>query len=187
MRLEPPPPLTFEDPVECWKREGTEQMRQRAAFKTAMRREEREAQRARVQDLAANDARLAALEQRLAAAERSMTMVHELARGCVEFSNAVDTKLHALEALSARLDATLTSMRGIHERECKALRDRLASAEAMHGRETALLTRQLADTQRELDRLTDRREREHDRAERATISDNIVALRRDLAERGGAA
>ena len=50
-----------------------------------------------------------------------------------------------------------------------------------------LVTKQLADTQRALDRAADRREREQLRADIETTNGNIVELHRAITERNGAA
>ena len=182
-----PPPLVIETQEQRWYRKANEDIARREAADALRRRQEREDDRARAQVLAANDVRLAELERRLAVAEASMVTIDEFASGTAKFSDAVTSKLREFETLTAKLEATLTTLKHAHERECRALRDRLAASGATHSRETALLTRQLGDAQRELDRRADVREHARTRMQIAGVNENlenVVALvREDIASR----
>jgi hypothetical protein len=184
---EPLPEIVFEDPVAKWKREADEAEAERAAER---RRQERASERI-IRKQATNDlaleARVSALEERVDAIEQAVAGFDALANGTVEFSNATTTRVHALAALTDRLDRTLEQMRETHKRECDGLRDRLAASEATHARETAMLTRELASAQREIDRRADVREFARTRMAMVDVDEkleNVVALvREDIRER----
>jgi hypothetical protein len=78
-------------------------------------------------------------------------------------------------------------MKHVHERECAALRDRLAGSEAMHARETAMLVKELSDARREIDQRANLREHAANRMAVAGVNEtleNVVSLvREDLRER----
>jgi hypothetical protein len=177
------------DPVQLWREQADEADRVRADHATRMRREEREervAMRTR-QNSAELEQRLDALEDRVSAIEQHLAGFDALANGAAQFSSAAATKLNSLAALTERLDKTLEQMREVHRREVDALCDRLASSEALHTRETVLLTKQLADAQREIDARANLREHVRTRMEVAGVNENlenVVALvREDIAAR----
>src|SRR5262245_25730438 len=100
----------FEDEVERWKREADEQEARFAAERAEQQRQEAHAARANWS--AWNeyvDGRIAA-----ALAERQHEIV-ELARGTVEFANAVDSRLVQLEQLLTKLSATHAAMRALDD------------------------------------------------------------------------
>jgi hypothetical protein len=104
------PPLEFEDPVERWKREANEATRRRELADAERKRQEREDERRRGADWwAAIDARIDA------ALAGQRDNVAELARASVEFANAVQDRLLAMETLLARLDTKLTELRAIDD------------------------------------------------------------------------
>jgi hypothetical protein len=181
-----PPPFEFEDAQTKWNRESEDFERQRAASQAAMQREKRDAARMRTRQDLALEARVSALEERVDAIEQSLAGINDLANGTVQFSNAVQERLHALGALTDRLDRTLSDLREAHKRESDGLRDRLAASEATHARETAMLTRELASAQREIDRRADLREHVRSRMAFAGLDEkveNVVALvREDIRE-----
>jgi hypothetical protein len=180
-----------DDPITKWAKEADEASAIRERNRAAMRREAAAAERTRTADRAAIDtlaAEVAALRRDL---DAQASASNEQANGLIEFSNSVTTRMHALAALTDRLDATLTTMLTMHEREVNALRDRLAATEAAHARESAFTGRQLTEARRELDVLRAGAERKRDREHAAAAGEATVIelqnLRRDLAERGGAA
>jgi len=189
---EPPPlEIKFESEAERWRREGTEYEQKRAAEKAKTRREEERTARAQaraVGDAASVEDRLAALEQRMDSVEEQLS---SLANGAMGFSDAVTSKLREFETLTVKLEATLTTLRATHQRECKALRDKLVASEAQAARENATLARELTNARHEISRLDDRRERKQDREQLATLSDNVgnvvQLLREDIINRGGVA
>jgi uncharacterized coiled-coil protein SlyX len=107
-------PLTFEDPVEAWKREGTEIEQRRAEAKAELRREEGD--NARVLSALG---RIAALEQRIAELEASLAQsdetMRELARGAADFGAAVDGGLARMETKLAELSGKLTELRSLDD------------------------------------------------------------------------
>jgi len=185
--LPEPAPIDFEDAQTKWNREAEAADAARRAYKAQARREEERAARTHaraVADAASIEDRLDALESRMDDVEQAIA---SLAQGSVGFSDAVTERLHAIEALVARLDNTLANLRGAHSREVEGLRSQLTASDVAHTREMGLVTKQLADTQRALDRAADRREREQLRADIETTNGNIVELHRAITERNGAA
>jgi hypothetical protein len=179
---EPLPEIVFEDPVAKWKREADEAEAERAAERRRERVTDRLIYKQATDLASALEERIGALEARMDAVEQALAGFDALANGTVEFSNATTTRVHALAALTDRLDRTLEQMRETHKRECDGLRDRLAASEATHARETAMLTRELASAQREIDRRAD--VREHVRNRMAVVDldekvENVVALVRE--------
>jgi hypothetical protein len=181
-----PPPIVIEDELAKWKREADEADRLREANRSRLRRQERETH-TRTEWETGVDVRLAALEERVDAIESHLAGFDAVADGAASFSDAVTTRLHALDALSARLDVTLTGMRELHEREVKALRDQLTAVQAAGARENAFLSQQLGAARREIDVLNGQVEHKRDRAELATLTNevgNVVTLlRQDIANR----
>jgi hypothetical protein len=185
--------VEFEDPMDRWRREGNESDAARARAKRELPREEHamreeRAMHTRATEFAATaDVRLAALDERVGEIEQRLAAFDVVAKGAVSFSNAATERLHALAALTDRLERTVEQMRETHKRECDALRDRLASSEALHTRETVLLTKQLTDAQRELDVRASLREHAASRIAVAGLDEkveNVVALvREDIAQR----
>jgi hypothetical protein len=134
---------------------------------------------------------VAALETRLANIEHNLKAYGELARACTKFSDAVSARLHEIETLTVKLDATLITLNGAHKREVDNLRLQIATSENMHSREIALVAKQLAETQRALDNANASREntrtREHV-VELGTQVGNVVQLlREDIANRNNGA
>jgi hypothetical protein len=178
-----PLPLVIETEEQRWRREAEDFERQR----TAERRRQERASSDRIITKQANDlaleARVSALEERVDAIEQAVSGFNGLAEGAAQFSDAVSEKMHALEALTARLDLTLEQLRGAHKHECDALRAQVTAAETAHTREMGLVTKQLADAQRSLDQREHRRDREVLAASGEATVVELQALRRDLAER----
>lgn len=88
------PPIEFEDPLRRWQREADVAARERESADAERKRQEREDERRRGANWwAAVDAHI---ERRLAEQRDS---VSELARGTVEFANAVQDRLLAMEKL----------------------------------------------------------------------------------------
>jgi hypothetical protein len=182
--------VEFEDDMDRWRREADEADQVRAAAKAAMRREEQadvRHQRQAPDVLVELAARVSTLEDRVDAIAEALAGLDTLANGTMTFSNAVTEKLEGLVTLTNKVDAAVTTLRFVHERECNALRDRLAASEAMHTRETVLLTKELADARREIDARAEIREHARTRMEVAGASErleNVVALvREDIAAR----
>jgi hypothetical protein len=178
------------DPVLRWREEADKADRERAAEKARMRREERDAAAAYARqavDSAEIEQRLSSIEARLDSLELVVSGFNSVADGAAQFSTATVARLQELTALADKVDASLTTMRHVHERECNALRDRLAASEATHARETAMLTRELANAQRELDVRANLREHAANRMAVAGLDEkieNVVSLvREDLRER----
>jgi hypothetical protein len=100
----PPVKITFEDPMDKWRREANEIAAQRAAADAERRAAEQAAadqrnaavKQASAAALAAN----MALEQRVADLENQ---VHELSAATMGFSDAATTGLHRLEPISKLL------------------------------------------------------------------------------------
>jgi hypothetical protein len=192
---EPPSPeppsfeIKFEGELERWKREADEFEAQRKAADAKRKREERadEAARLRAKQNNELEARVGALEERMSAVEQALAAFNSVADGAAQFSSATVARLEELATLANKVDAALTTMRAVHRREVDALRDRLASSEAMHARETALLVAKLSDAQREIDRRADIREHARTRMQVAGVNENlenVVALvREDIASR----
>jgi hypothetical protein len=186
-----PPPIEVETEAARWARESTEYEQRRRIAKTELRCREQlvEAERARAApDWSAIDARInAAIDARIASIEAHLPGLDQLASAAGTFSDAVERRFHAMAALIDRLDRTFGDLRAVHEREIAALRDRLASSEALHTRETVLLAKQLSDAQRELDHRADLREHVRTRVEVAGLDEkveNVVSLvREDIASR----
>jgi hypothetical protein len=174
-----------QDPIAEWRDWHNARDAERQAAKAELRREERNARA--TQDLAGIDVRLAALEERMAAVEQAVASFGEVINGTVSFSNAATTKLHAVEALTERLDRTLDTLKTTHAREVDHLRNRLATCEAQTARESNFLGQQLNAARREIDALNGKQERIRDREQYAKAAEGTVvevqALRRDLAER----
>jgi hypothetical protein len=176
-----PPPIEFEDAQTKWNRESEDFERKRAAERRRQERASEQIIRKQANDLAL-EARVSALEERMDAVEQAVSGFNGLAEAAAQFSDAVSEKMHALEALTARLDRTLSNLREAHARETNGLRDRLAASEASHGRETAMLVKELNDARREIDRRAD--VREHARNRMAVMDldekvENVVALVRE--------
>jgi hypothetical protein len=113
-----PPPLAFKaiDPVREWRERADALDREREANRAALRREQRADERARGADWWSEIE--AHIDQRIAAAlaERQYELT-ELARSTVEFANAVDRRLAALERLLTKLSATHKQLREHDARE----------------------------------------------------------------------
>jgi hypothetical protein len=186
----PEVPIPESDPVAEWAEQADAFDREREACRAELRRESREDRRAAMrtrQDSAELDQRLDAIEARLGALELVVSGLNGVADGAAQFSTATVARLEELAALANKVDAALTTMRYVHERECNALRDRLAASEALHTRETVLLAKQLADAQRELDQRNVTREFAASRMAVAGMDaklENVVSLvREDLEAR----
>jgi hypothetical protein len=183
--------IAIETEADRWRREGTEYEQRRRIAKTELRCREQlvEAERARAPDWSAIDARInaALAEQR----REFMDLIQTLVDACAQTSEAVgkiDNQLAGLQALLTRLNDGETTMLAKHEREYARLRDEFASERAMHARELGLVTKQLAETQRELDhRDADLREHARSRLEvcgPGESVENIVRLvRADIVSR----
>ena len=184
----PEPPLVLEDNIAKWKREADEASALRQATRDAMQHQQRADTRTHGVDWWSA---INLLERRLVAVEQTLTAYDALAHGVQKFSDAVSTKLHEIETLTLKLDATFKTMHAVHERQVENLRAQLANSEKMRSRELALVTKQLADTQRALDQASAHRERTHDRehvaALGAQVGNVVQLLREDLANRNGAA
>jgi hypothetical protein len=157
-----PVDIEFEDPVERWKREGTESERQRAEAKAELRRQADDATSA---GWATVGARLDDLEQRLAAVEQTVSALYEVAPAAAEFSNATVARLEELAACAQKAGLTFETVRALHERQVEHLRNRLAASDAAAARESAFLGRQLSEARREIDALKGKVDRERDRGE----------------------
>jgi hypothetical protein len=188
---EPKPPpfeVKFEDPMDRWRREADEAAAARVAADAERRAAEqaaadqRNAAAKRASDLAL--AERMALEKRVADLENQVT---ELARGTMGFSDAATTGLRRLENFATKLDHILEKLKATHTRELDHLRTRLAANEALHGREVALLGRQLDDARKEVQAITAQHERKQYHADLVMTGNNVVELlqgvRKDLASR----
>src|SRR5262249_45750565 len=184
----PEPPLVIESEMDRYRREAEDFERKRAAFKAERRAEERAVEDLRRADANDLEDRVSGLEERMDAVE---ALVTELARSTVAFSDAVDSKLADLSSVLTKIRDGENTMLGKHEREYARLRDEFASERSIHARELALVSKQLAECEAALARADDRREHKRDREQFAKVGEATVielqALRRDLAERGGAA
>jgi hypothetical protein len=178
------------DPVAEWAADAEAFERQREKNRAELKRESRadvRHQRQTSDVLVELAARVSTLEDRVDTIAAALAGLDALASSSMSFSDAVTGKLQDLVALTNKVDMAVTTMRFVHEREANALRDRLAASEATHARETAMLTKQLADAQREIEARANIREAVVSRLEAAgaeTHVENVVALvRQDLAER----
>jgi len=189
--LPAPPPfeIKYEDAVEKWKRLANEDTRKREQADARRKREERADKVARIRAKQNNELaeRVSALEERVSALELVVSDLNDAANGAATFSSNTVARLQELATLARKLDGTLETMRAVHRREVDGLRDRLASSEASHGRETAVLMAKLADAQREIDHRADIREHARTRMQIAGVNENlenVVALvREDIASR----
>jgi hypothetical protein len=186
---EPTPELPVPDPVRQWREQADEFERQRAAECAKLR-----AASTPTPWWAAHDVimqHVTELGKRLVAVEKSIKSVNELARACTKFSDVVSARLHEIEDLTAKLDATLITLNGAHKREVDNLRLQIATSENMRSRELALVSKQLAETQHALDQATNRNERTRDRENVAALGEqvgNVVQLlREDIANRNNGA
>jgi hypothetical protein len=181
--------IEFESDMDRWRREADESDRQREACRAELRREHREDVRQRqAPDLLVElAARISTLETRVDAIAEALAGLDTLANSTMAFSDATVARLQELQACAHKAGLALETMRAVHQREVDTLRDRLASSEALHTRETVLLAKELADTRRELDARADLREHVRTRLEVAGVNErleNVVSLvREDLAER----
>jgi hypothetical protein len=176
------------DPVAEWAEEAEAFERKRASARAELRRESR----ADVHQRQASDllvelaARVSALEDRVGSIAEALAGLDTLANGTMQFSNAVTDKLEGLVTLANKVDAAVTTIRAVHAREVDSLRVRLASSEVMHGREVAMLSRQLSDTQHALDQVCNRHERARDNKRAAEATEAVVlqlhGLREDIAK-----
>jgi hypothetical protein len=191
-RPEPAPPrevqIEFEDdPVAEWAEKAEAFERQREACRAELKRESRADARRQTPDISGFEARLTELEAKVDAIAEALAGLDTLANSTVTFSNATVARLEELQACAHKAGLALETMKQVHQREVDTLRDRLASSEALHTRETVLLAKELADTRRELDARADLREHVRTRLEVAGMNErveNVVALvREDLAER----
>jgi len=109
-----PPPFEFEDSLAKWKREANEDSRRREAADAERKRQERDDGRARAQ--AAQADWNAWCDRRIAAAltEHNQKFA-ELARGSVEFSDAVCARLRHMETMLEQLSAKLTELCAIDD------------------------------------------------------------------------
>jgi hypothetical protein len=99
-----------EDAMDRWRREAEAQEVRRAAAKAALRAEERATERADW------SAWTAYIDGRISAAlTEQQNNVAELARGSVEFSNAVSARLAAMEKLLERLNTKLVELRSLDD------------------------------------------------------------------------
>jgi len=117
----PVPPVVLDEcPVEKWKREGTESMRQREATKAEMRREAREEREAfiRARALDGAEARISALEGRMDEVERQIL---ELSRAISDYSDSVNAGLVRQEKRLAELQTLLTERAAIEDQRLAAL------------------------------------------------------------------
>ena len=169
-----PPPLVFEDDVAKWKREADEASAIREANRAELRRKQDDPTLA---GFAAIGSRVSDLEQRVDELERTVSALYEVAPAAAQFSEAAVTKLTGLEALTARLDRVLESMREAREHEMKILNARLTAIEAAGAREAAFQARQLAAARAELEALTNQlareRDHEHTRKDIAALNDQV--------------
>jgi len=185
----PPFEIKYEDAVEKWKRLANEDTRKREQADARRKREERADEVARIRAKQNNEleGRIAALEARVDALEQVVSGFNDVADGAAKFSSTVVERIEELGSLATKAGATLETMRAVHRREVDALRDRLASSEASHSRETALLVAKLADAEREIDHRAVIREHARHHAAIAGVSENlenVVALvREDIASR----
>jgi hypothetical protein len=110
-------PLSFEDPLERWKREAVEADQRRAAGRAELRRQERDAEAAaRLMDAATAQAWDAYIDARIAAAlQAPMNNMNEFARATEAFAKAIDDKIVELQTLLTRLNAGETAMRAARE------------------------------------------------------------------------
>jgi hypothetical protein len=170
----PPPPappvrevvVPESDAVAEWAEWHDARDREREINRAGMRRESAAAARAQTADRAAIDtlaAELAALRRDFDAQAEAGNAV---ARGLIDFSNSVTTRLHALAALTDRLERVLGELKTTYADGFAVLNARLVSAEAAHARESAFQGRQLAAARAELDGLVGQLNRE--RAEEQT-------------------
>jgi hypothetical protein len=188
---EPKPPpfeVKFEDALEKWKREADEAAAQRAAADAE--RAAAEQARADQRNAAVKQASDAAFAERIALEKRVADLenqVAELSAAAMGFSDAATTGLHRLENFAHKLDNILEKLKTTHARELDHLRSRLAANEALHGREVALLGRQLDDARKEVAAITAQHERKQDRDDIVATGNNVIALlqgvRQDLASR----
>jgi hypothetical protein len=183
----PAPEPVFEntDPVQKWREHADAFAQQRAAERAKRRSAEHGAPWASVMQY------VTALERRLANVEHNLATYGELARACTKFSDVVSMKLREIETLTVKLDATLSTVRSLHEREVGTLRAQIAASENMRSRELALVSKQLAETQRALDQATNRNEQKRDRENVSALGEqvgNVVQLlREDIANRSNGA
>jgi hypothetical protein len=180
----------FESDMMKWKREADEADRIRESNRAALRRQEEADRRAAMrtrQDAAEVDQRLSSIEARLDALELVVSGLNGVADGAAQFSTATVARLEELAGLATKVDTALTTMRAVHAREIAALRDRLAAAESTSSRELAVVGRQLAQAQRELDQHKAGDENSRTRAQVADLSENVgnvvELLREDLQTR----
>jgi hypothetical protein len=186
---EPTPEPPVPDPMQKWRADADAFVQQRAAESAKLK-----AASTPTPWWAAHDVimqHVTELEKRLVAVEQSIKSVNELARACTKFSDVVSARLHEIEDLTAKLDATLITLNGAHKREVDNLRLQIATSENMRSRELALVSKQLAETQHALDQANTNREhtrtREHV-AELGTQVGNVVQLlREDIANRNNGA
>jgi hypothetical protein len=187
-RAQPAPvrEIVIEPEADRYRREGTEYEQRRAAAKRALRREQLvEAERARAPDWSAIDARIAAA---LAVQRREfMDLIQGLVDACAETSETVgkiDNQLAGLQGLLTRLNDGESQRMNM---EYSKLRAEFATEREMHARELGLVTKQLAETQRELDRRVDLHEHARNRMAVAGLSEsveNVVRLvRQDIISR----
>jgi len=169
-----PRPIVFEDDMDRHRREAREFDERRAAAKAELRRKQDDSALA---GFAAIGARLDSIEQRLDEVERTVSSLYEVAPAAAEFSNSVVGRMEQIETLTTRLSATLDTLRMIQDQQTKVLRDRLAAAESAHARESAFQARQLAESRREIDALTNHLARQQDQEQTNTkltrIAENV--------------
>src|SRR5262245_32479485 len=131
----PEPPsveIKFEDAQTVWNRDADRASAARAAYKDERRAEERAAEDLRRAGAVQADdleARVSVLEQRMDDVEQAIA---SLANGSVGFSDAASERLLQLETLTTKLDATLSTLRGVHRREVENLRSQLSASETAH-------------------------------------------------------
>jgi hypothetical protein len=166
--------IVIESEADRWRREGTEFEQRRRIAKAELRCHEQlvEAERARAPDWSAIDARInaALAEQR----REFMDLIQGLVDACAETSDTVgkiDNQLAGLQRLLTRLNDGESSMSQRMNMEYSKLRDEFASEREMHARELGLVTKQLAETQRELERRVDLREHAANRMAVAGLSE----------------